>query len=143
LFASDAFWSPANVGAKFKTPYHYALSTLRAGGWGIESGLPLANFLAGEGMPLFGCLTPDGYRNTEAAWLNADGVGKRFDFATQVANGRLGREQLTGGLPARELMEQLGPLVTPATRERVARKSQEAPTMAVAMVLAGPGMMRR
>ncbi|MDB5881292.1 MAG: hypothetical protein JWP43_1170, partial [Ramlibacter sp.] len=143
LFASDAFWSPASVGVKFKTPYHYALSTLRAGGWGVESGLPLANFLAGEGMPLFGCLTPDGYQNTESAWLNADGVGKRFDFAVQVAGGRLGREQLTGGLPARELMEQLGPLVTPATRELVSAKSEEAPIVAVAMVLAAPGMMRR
>jgi uncharacterized protein (DUF1800 family) len=143
LFASDAFWSPANRGAKFKTPYHYALSTLRAGGYTVDGAQPLANFLGAEGMPLFGCLTPDGYKNTEAAWLNADGVGKRFDFAAQVANHRLGREQLTGGLAARDLMDQLGPLVTPATRELVARKSEEAPVVAVAMVLAGPGMMRR
>jgi uncharacterized protein (DUF1800 family) len=143
LFASDAFWSAANAGAKFKTPYHYALSTLRAGGYTLDSALPLANFLGAEGMPLFGCLTPDGYKNTEAAWLNADGVGKRFDFAAQVANHRLGREQLAGGLPARDLMDQLGPLVTPATRELVARKNEEAPVVAVAMVLAGPGMMRR
>jgi uncharacterized protein (DUF1800 family) len=143
LFASGDFWSPDNIGAKFKTPYHYALSTLRAGGWSVETGLPLAYFLGAQGMPLFGCQTPDGYKNTEAAWLNPDGVGKRFDFATQVANSRLGRESLTGGLPARDLMDHLGPLVTPATRELVVRKSEEAPVVAVAMVLAGPGMMRR
>jgi uncharacterized protein (DUF1800 family) len=143
LFVSDEFWSPASVGAKFKTPYHYALSTLRAGGYGIESGVPLANFLAAEGMPLYGCQTPDGYKNTEAAWLNPDGMSKRFDFAAQVANGRLGRERVTGGLPSRELMAQLGPLVTPATRDLVTRKSEAAPVLAVAMVLAGPGMMRR
>jgi uncharacterized protein (DUF1800 family) len=142
LFASSEFWDVSHVGAKFKTPYHYALSTLRAGGWDVAGALPLAGHLARQGMPLFGCQTPDGYKNTEAAWLSADGMSKRLDFATQVARGRLGQEPLAGGLDADELMQQLGPLVTPATRALVEQRRAE-PMVAVAMVLAGPGMMRR
>jgi uncharacterized protein (DUF1800 family) len=142
LFQSDAFWAAGNVGSKFKTPYHYALSTLRAGGYGISNGLPLATQLAVQGMPLYGCQTPDGYKNTEAAWLSPDGLNKRLDFATRVAGGRLGPERLSGGLGADELMDQLGSLVTPATRTVVAQRRDD-PVMAVALVLASPGMMRR
>jgi uncharacterized protein (DUF1800 family) len=118
------------------------LSTLRAGGYGMANALPLANTLAAQGMPLFGCQTPDGYKNTESAWLNPDGLSKRLEFATRVANGRVGQERLTGGMPAPELMDQLGPLVTPATRALAAARSDD-PAMAVALVLAGPAMMRR
>jgi uncharacterized protein (DUF1800 family) len=142
LFRSDAFWASDNIAAKFKTPYHYALSALRAGGYGVTNVLPLAGNLAAQGMPLFGCPTPDGYKNTEAAWLNPDGMSKRLDFASQVANGRVGPERLSGGLGAALLMEQLGPMLTPATRSLVAQ-NQDSPAVAVAMVLASPGLMRR
>jgi uncharacterized protein (DUF1800 family) len=142
LFQSDAFWAAENVGTKFKTPYHYVLSTLRAGGYGVSNVLPLANNLAAQGMPLFGCQTPDGYKNTESAWLSPDGLNKRLEFATRVAGGRLGQERLSGGMNADELMQQLGSLVTPATRTLVAQRRED-PAMAVALVLAGPGMMRR
>jgi hypothetical protein len=40
-------------------------------------------------MPLYGCPTPDGYKNTEAAWLNPDAVTRRINFATALASGRL------------------------------------------------------
>jgi uncharacterized protein (DUF1800 family) len=142
LFASDAFWSAASFGAKFKTPYQFAISTLRAGAYELGNVQPLAQQMAVQGMPLFGCQTPDGYKNTESAWLNPDGLAKRFDFAAQVAAGRLGPERLAGGLDADALMQQLGPLVTPATRSLVAEK-RNMPVVAVAMVLASPGMMHR
>ncbi len=142
LFASDAFWAAAHVGAKFKTPYQYVLSTLRAGGYGASNGLPIAANLGVQGMPLYGCQTPDGYKNTESAWLSADAMSKRLDFAAQVANGRVGQARLSGGLPAQDLIAHLGPLVTPATRGVVSQHAGD-PAMAVALVLASPGMMRR
>ncbi|WP_395699987.1 DUF1800 family protein [Aquabacterium sp.] len=142
LFASDAFWSADAVGAKFKTPYHYALSALRAGGYTLTALRPLAGTLAAQGMPLYGCQTPDGYKNTESAWLNPDGMSKRINFATQLAMGRLANETLGGGLEAEALLQHLGPLVTPATRT-LADRHQQDPVLAAALVLAGPGMMRR
>jgi hypothetical protein len=40
-------------------------------------------------MPLYGCQTPDGYANTQAAWLNPDALTRRIAFATALAAGRL------------------------------------------------------
>ncbi len=142
LFHSEAFWSPATIGTKFKTPYHYALSMLRAGGYGLGAVNGVADALAAQGMPLFGCPTPDGYKNTEAAWLNPDGMSKRINFATRIASGNLAGERLTGERDADALMAQLGPLVTPATR-RLVDQSRHDPVLALALVLAGPAMMRR
>ena len=95
LFTSDAFWAPEHRGSKFKTPYHYALSALRAGDWRPASLQPVVLSLAAQGMPLFGCPTPDGYKNTETAWLNPDGMTKRINLATQLAAGRLLNEPLS------------------------------------------------
>lgn len=145
LFTSDAFWAPEHRGSKFKTPYHYALSALRAGDWRPASLQPVVLSLAAQGMPLFGCPTPDGYKNTETAWLNPDGMTKRINLATQLAAGRLLNEPLSpaaGSLDAAALMDQLGPLVTPATRT-LAEQARAEPALATALVLAGPGMMRR
>ena len=74
--------------------------------------------------------------------ISPDGLNKRLEFATRVASGRLGPERLTGGIGADELMDQLGSLVTPATRNLVAQRRDD-PAIAVALVLASPGMMRR
>ncbi len=142
LFASEDFWSPRNVGVKFKTPYQFTLSVLRATGESPANILPLAGHLAAQGMPLFGCPTPDGYKNTEEAWLNPDGMTKRINFASQIANGRLGNESLRRRPDADQLMARLGPLVHASTRSALEQYRHE-PSLAAALVLAGPGMMRR
>ncbi len=45
-------------------------------------------------MPLYGCQTPDGYKNTQASWLNPDAMTRRISFATSLASGRLNDELL-------------------------------------------------
>jgi hypothetical protein len=40
-------------------------------------------------MPLYGCQTPDGYKNTQDAWLNPDALTRRIAFASALAGGRL------------------------------------------------------
>jgi uncharacterized protein (DUF1800 family) len=89
LFASPEFMAPANAGAKFKTPYRFVISAVRASGMPLASTAPLAGALNQLGMPLYGCQTPDGYKNTQAAWLNPDALGRRVVFATMVGSGRL------------------------------------------------------
>jgi hypothetical protein len=41
------------------------------------------------GMPLYGCLTPDGYKNTRVAWLNPNAMTQRVNYAVALASGRL------------------------------------------------------
>lgn len=90
LFDSPEFWAPQAQGAKFKTPLQYALSSVRALGQPmILDPRPLLNQLAALGEPLYGCPTPDGYSDTQAAWLNPDGMIYRLNLATALGAGRL------------------------------------------------------
>ncbi|HXD07955.1 MAG TPA: DUF1800 domain-containing protein [Burkholderiaceae bacterium] len=89
LFASEEFRGAGARGAKFKTPYRYVVSSLRAGGVPVSNAQPLLGVLYQLGMPLYGCQTPDGYRNTEDAWLNPDAMTRRIGFATALGSGKL------------------------------------------------------
>lgn len=100
LFAAPEFWASSEQ--KFKTPYQFVVSSVRVAGLSLPSNvLPLMSSLNQMGMPLFGCPTPDGYANTEAAWLNAEAMTRRLNFATALATGRLPLNHAmdAGGLP--------------------------------------------
>jgi uncharacterized protein (DUF1800 family) len=97
MFASDEFWDRRNYGVKFKTPYEYVISATRAAGVPLVNVLPLAGTMAQLGMPLYGCQTPDGYKNTRAAWLNPDAMMTRLSFATALGSGRLPLERPPDG----------------------------------------------
>jgi uncharacterized protein (DUF1800 family) len=143
LFNSDEFWAAENRNAKYKTPYQYTLSAIRATGASPTNLQNIMTTLASQGMPLFGCQTPDGYKNTEAAWLNPDGVTKRINFASQLASGRLGNERIfPTGTTAQQIIENLGPIISANTIKAV-NEHQGDPSLAMALVLASPNMMRR
>ncbi len=89
MFASTEFWDGRNYSSKFKTPYEYVISSVRAAAAPVVNVLPLAGMMAQLGMPLYGCQTPDGYKNTREAWLNPDAMMTRLSFATALGAGRL------------------------------------------------------
>ncbi|HEY8026709.1 MAG TPA: DUF1800 domain-containing protein [Burkholderiaceae bacterium] len=169
LFASREFWDPAQFDSKFKTPYQYVISTARASGLPINNIRPLLKVLNQLGMPLYGCQTPDGYKNTEEAWLNPDGLTRRINFATAFAMGKLplgrnadaAQNDMPGGqmsgkkiaqmadavddgkhappVNAQSLLATLGPTISAPTRETI---QQSAPGLRAAMVLGSPDFMR-
>jgi len=89
LFASPEFWDQRYYATKFKTPYEFVVSAARATGVPVRNPRPLINTMAGLGMPLYGCQTPDGYKNTQDAWLNPEAMMVRLSFATALGAGRL------------------------------------------------------
>ena len=89
LFFSPEFMAPAAVGSKFKTPYQFVVSAARAADVPVNNVRPLLGALNQLGMPLYGCQTPDGYKNTRAAWLNPDALSRRIAFASSLAGGKL------------------------------------------------------
>ena len=89
MFSSSEFWDRRNYAAKFKTPYEYVISAARATAAPTINIRPLAGAMAQLGMPLYGCQTPDGYKNTQEAWLNPDSMMMRLSFATALGAGRL------------------------------------------------------
>ena len=93
LFHSPEFRNPQFYGAKYKTPYHYLISSVRATGMPVQNVFPISGLLQQLGMPLYGCLTPDGYKNTAEAWMGPDALAKRLNFATLLAQTGLRLDQ--------------------------------------------------
>jgi uncharacterized protein (DUF1800 family) len=89
MFTSSEFWDRRNYSAKFKTPYEYVVSCVRASGAPVRNYRPLFGTMQILGMPIYGCLTPNGYANTQDAWLNPDAMMTRLSFATALGSGNL------------------------------------------------------
>jgi uncharacterized protein (DUF1800 family) len=150
LFDTPEFWTSA--GQKYKTPYEFVISAARAGGLPINNVRPLLSWIGRLGMPLYGCETPDGYKNTTQAWLSPDAMLQRIDFAAAFARGAvpvatesksglaaLGRNR-TPPLDPKQLLAILGSGLTQEARAIVAA----APAgKRAALILGGPDFMRR
>lgn len=161
LFASPEFWNRSSVGSKFKTPYQYVVSSARAANLTVTNVKPLLGTLAQLGMPLYGCQTPDGYKNTEEAWLNPDALSRRIGFATVLASGRLPLAKpddapddaaamtdatrankdrwMVPPVDAAQLETTLGTSVSTRTRDAVATAQ---PALRAALLLGSPDFMR-
>ncbi len=88
LFDSPEFWDGRYNNDKYKSPFRFTVSVFRATDTEPKDFLPVAQFLRLQGQPLYGCLTPDGYKNTQTAWLNPDALMNRINFATAVGTGK-------------------------------------------------------
>ena len=149
LFHSPEFWDTQSFNAKFKTPYQYVVSAVRATGMEIKP-QAIATTLQQLGMPLYGCPTPDGYKNTEAAWLNPDAMTRRVSFATAIASGKMPGGGGAGGkgvalsastpADAVQLVKTLGDRFSEQTRQTIAANP---PQLRAALILGSPEFMRR
>ena len=138
LFASPEFRDPATHGAKFKNPYRYLLSSLRAAGQVAPDVRLMLVALRQQGMPLHGCPTPDGYKNTEAAWLNPDATTRRVAFATALGSGRLPGSD-AGPVDEARLRSTVGVMLGDRTRSVI---DQSEPQLRSALILGSPDFMR-
>lgn len=164
LFSSPEFRDPASIAAKYKTPYQFVISALRACDIQVNNIRPALGAMAQLGMPLYGSQTPDGYKNTQDAWLNPDALTRRINFATALATGRLafdkvidegdkmGKKQLLkqaddkperaavmDALDANALMQTLGPGISKRTRDLI---SGNQPALRASLVLGSPDFMQ-
>ncbi|MEO6277290.1 DUF1800 domain-containing protein [Roseateles sp.] len=132
LIRADEFWSLEAYQAKFKTPYQYLLSSMRALDLPLVNPQPLQQALAQAGQPLFGAATPDGYKNTAAAWRNPEALTQRVQLATTLGQ--------RSGVSAERLGITLGASVSEPTRRTLA---SEPAGQQVALMLASPDFMKR
>jgi uncharacterized protein (DUF1800 family) len=89
LFHSREFWDSSVYRAKVKTPIEFVVSAARASNADIENIQPLANALREMGMPLYGCVTPNGYSWKSDAWVSTNALVNRMNFALSLAANRL------------------------------------------------------
>jgi len=138
LFASREFRD--STGAKYKSPYRFVLSAARAARISADNPKPLLGAMARLGQPLYGCMTPDGYRDTEAAWLSPDASLLRVNFAKALAGGNLPIVDGAKPVEAAPLLATLGTGLSGRTRAAVA---QAQPELQAALILGSPDFMRR
>jgi uncharacterized protein (DUF1800 family) len=89
LFHSPEFWDSNVYRAKVKTPIEFVVSAARAGNADIENMQPLANAVREMGMPLYGCVTPNGYSWMADPWVSTNALVNRMNFALSMAANRL------------------------------------------------------
>jgi uncharacterized protein (DUF1800 family) len=113
---------------------------VRAAGVPVGNVRPLLGVMDRLGMPLFGCLTPDGYKNTEEAWLGPDATTQRISFATALARGDVKLSGAARPVEAAPLEAIFGSTLSETTRAAVT----EAPkALRAALILGSPEFMRR
>ena len=137
LFDSSEFNDPQYYNAKFKTPLQYLVSIVRV------SGIEKPNLSAIEGMlnqlsmPIYGSQTPDGYQNTEKAWLNPNALLRRLSFVTSIAKGSLSNQK---PLETAVLEKTVGNSLTPKTKAEIAQSPEK---LKATLILGSPEMMYR
>jgi len=89
LFHAPEFWLSNMYRAKVKTPIEFVVSAARAGNADIENMQPLANAVREMGMPLYGCVTPNGYSWKSDTWVSTNALVNRMNFALSLAANRL------------------------------------------------------
>ncbi|GAB3404010.1 DUF1800 domain-containing protein [Massilia agilis] len=136
LFASDEFMAPQAVGAKFKTPYQFVVSAVRASGVPVKNVQPLMGTMSQLGMPLYGCQTPDGYKNTQDAWLNPDALTRRITFATALGSGRIALSA-----PPPDLQQMQAMSASAALPARAVAQGEQAPPMGTVAPAQNPPMV--
>ena len=88
LFHSPEFWNSDLYRAKVKTPIEFVVSAARAGNAEIDNMQPLANAVREMGMPIYGCVTPNGYSWTSDTWVSTNALVNRMNFALSLAANR-------------------------------------------------------
>ncbi len=97
MFKSPEFWSPKTYRAKVKTPFEFAISSLRATGTDLNNPGPLLGILNKMGMPLYQMVPPTGYSMTASTWMNSDALIDRMNYALVLSNGQVGGTNFDAG----------------------------------------------
>lgn len=85
VFSTSEFQS--HRGTRFKRPFHFVASALRALDAETDGGPPLLQWLERMGQASYQYPTPDGYPDVAAPWLG--GLLWRWQFATALVAGRI------------------------------------------------------
>jgi uncharacterized protein (DUF1800 family) len=100
MIYSPEFWSRDAYRAKLKTPFELVASTARALNAEVTITLPLTQWVARMGEPLFLCQPPTGYSDKAETWENTGALLNRLNFALAFAGDKMGgtTEDLTNML---------------------------------------------
>lgn len=127
-------WQPQ--ARKFKTPWEWSISGLRALGSGPGAADTMAQMANQLGQPVWRPQSPAGYDDVAASWAAPDALVRRVEVAQRLAR------KTDAGLDARERAKAvLGASLSETTATQIARA--ESPSTALALLLVSPEFQRR
>lgn len=134
LIASPECWAPGTV--KFKSPWEWSLSALRAVGTQQLQPNAVPGLMYQLGQPVWKPGSPAGWDDVTAAWAGPDAVLRRVEAAERMA-------QRTRDLidPRARAAEMFPDALSPTTTQAIARA--ESNSQGVALMLVAPEFLRR
>ena len=136
LFHSPEFNDPNYYRVKFKTPFQYLVSIIRASNLANPDLNKVKWMLSQLAMPIYGCESPNGYQNTESAWLNPDAMLRRLSYATNIAGGVLSNKHPIDSTTLQSSINN----ISPKTQKTLAETPSN---LKAAVILGSPEMMYR
>jgi len=134
LIDSPEPWAPQPL--KFKNPWEWSVSALRAVGSSQVEPMMAANLLRQLGQPTWQPGSPAGWDDIAASWAGPDALVRRVEVSQRIA------DKAGSGVDARALAEKLFPQsLGEATRTAIARA--ESPVEGLALLLVSPEFVRR
>jgi uncharacterized protein (DUF1800 family) len=89
MIYSPEFWSRDAYRAKIKTPFELVVSAARALATDVQAPLPLMQWVARIGEPLYQCQPPTGYSDRANAWVNTGALLNRLNYSLALAENRV------------------------------------------------------
>src|SRR6266850_1940724 len=89
MIYSPEFWTRDAYRAKIKTPFEFVASTVRALGTDVDTPMPLVQWVARIGEPLYLCQPPNGYADKAESWVNAGALLNRLNFSLALADNKV------------------------------------------------------
>jgi uncharacterized protein (DUF1800 family) len=139
LIDSPELSDPRYRNSKYKTPYQYVVSAARVTEAKSPNFQKLNSALIQMGMPLYGCSTPDGYKNTQEAWLNPDSAIRRVSWAIAIGRGNFDTVK-DRKIDAIQIAKNLGNNFSSKTQQAI---EESQPKLRAALILGSPEMMKK
>jgi uncharacterized protein (DUF1800 family) len=134
VIAEDAAWNPAP--AKYKTPFEFVVSALRALGVDPPEGKKLAGSFEVLGQRTYSPGSPAGWPDTARDWDGADALMKRVEWSLALA------ERTAALRDARQVAtDAFGDALSPVTTRALGRAESNA--QALALLFMSPEFQRR
>jgi uncharacterized protein (DUF1800 family) len=89
MIYAPEFWSRQAYRAKIKTPFELVVSTARALGTDVDTPMPLVQWTARIGQPLYLCQPPTGYSEKGQTWIGAGALLNRLNYSLALAGNRV------------------------------------------------------
>jgi len=89
MIYSPDFWTKETYRAKIKTPYELVVTSVRALGTDVDTPMPLVQWVARIGQPLYQCQPPTGYSDKSETWVNTGALLNRLNFSLALAGNKV------------------------------------------------------